>query len=415
MLEAQTKAMYELVSLLHASGQQTEETERIVHKLAGRWGGRVTLLPGWQSSALVSETGSAATLVPVVPDGVAMNRVEAAGWVAQAATDGRISAAEMVDRLKSARALRLASDAAFALACAVGAAALALSFGAIHALTLLIVATSAACGAILRRWIGRMGGSAFLQVFVAALLAGLIGAIGVRLGASSDLRLIAVCPCMVMVPGPHLLNGTLDLLDRRLPLGAARLLFAGLTLAAITAGLLVGLTLLHVTLPPAPPGREVSLAIAVVAGGVAAACYTTFFSLPWRLVGWPVAAAMVVAATRWLVMTEMGVGVVTGAAIAGLVAGTLLTPVSRRRHIPFAGIGFAAVVSLMPGVFVFRMVAGVLLLQGADAASAWTLFEAVVMDGVTAVLVIAALTLGIVVPKHIYDAVATRRRQDVSA
>jgi uncharacterized membrane protein YjjB (DUF3815 family) len=186
-------------------------------------------------------------------------------------------------------------------------------------------------------------------------------------------------------------------------------------LAAITAGLLIGLMPLDVTLPPAPPSREAPLAIVVAAGGVAAACYATFFSLPWRLVGWPVAAAMVVAAVRWFAMTEMGVGTLTGAAIAGLVAGTLLTPVSRRRHIPFAGIGFAAVVSLMPGVLIFRMVAGVLLLEGAGPVPAWAAFEAVVTDGLTAVLVIAALTLGIVVPKHLYDAVAAHRRQGVVA
>jgi uncharacterized membrane protein YjjB (DUF3815 family) len=310
----------------------------------------------------------------------------------------------MVTELQSAGKLPLASDSAFALACAIGAAALALSFGATHWISLLIVAISAGCGGLLRRWIGRVGGSAFLQVFVAAILAGIVGAVGTRLGASSDLRLLAVCPCMVMVPGPHLLNGALDLLEGRLPLGATRLLYATLTLFAISAGLFCGLLPLHVTLPPAPLGRDVPLMIVVLAGGVAAACYATFFSLPRHLIGWPVAAAMLVDGARWLCMTVLHMGPVVGAGVAGLVAGTLLTPVSRRWHLPFAGIGFAAVVSLMPGVFVFRLAAGILDLPHASPTSVPRLIEAIALDGLTAMLIVVALTLGIVMPKHLYDA-----------
>ena len=35
---------------------------------------------------------------------------------------------------------------------------------------------------------------------------------------------LAVCPCMVLVPGPHFLNGIIDLVHGQLSLGAFRLL-----------------------------------------------------------------------------------------------------------------------------------------------------------------------------------------------
>ncbi|SDA35701.1 threonine/serine exporter family protein [Sphingomonas sp. NFR15] len=415
MLQDQTDASGELVAVLHANGQQTAETERILHRLTRTWGEPAVLLPGWQSSAIKdsSLTTGTVTMLAAVPDSVAMNRVAAAGRIAEAARIGRLNPAQMVTELRSVRNLPLASDTAFALASAIGAAALALSFGALHWLTLLVVSLSAGCGAVLRRRIGRAGGSAFLQVFLAALLAGIIGAICVRLGVSSDLRLMAVCPCMVMVPGPHLLNGALDLLDNRLPLGASRLLFATLTLSAIAAGLLCGLLALNVTLPPAPPGRDVPLAIVVIAGGVAAACYSTFFSLPRHLLGWPVFAAMLADAARWAAMTILHLSPAGGAAVAGLIAGLLLVPVSRRWHVPFAGIGFAAIVSLMPGVFVFRMAAGIIALSSAPTTSVPNLIEAVALDGLTAALIIATLTLGIIIPKLFYDALA--RHWGVSA
>ncbi|MGZ5260976.1 MAG: threonine/serine exporter family protein, partial [Burkholderiales bacterium] len=62
--------------------------------------------------------------------------------------------------------------------------------------------------------------------FCAALLAGIIGGLAVRYQLSSSLRLVAVCPCMILVPGPHLLNAAMDLIEGRIHLGAARAVYA---------------------------------------------------------------------------------------------------------------------------------------------------------------------------------------------
>src|SRR5260370_7084580 len=88
-----------------------------------------------------------------------------------------------------------------------------------------------------------------LEPFCAALLAGIIGGFAVRYQLSSPLRLVAVCPCMILVPGPHVLNGMMDLSVARISLGSSRLLYAGLVVLAISAGLLLGLGLLGVSLP----------------------------------------------------------------------------------------------------------------------------------------------------------------------
>jgi uncharacterized membrane protein YjjB (DUF3815 family) len=66
---------------------------------------------------------------------------------------------------------------------------------------------------------------------------------------STALRLVVVCPCMVLVPGPHILNGTLDLIAGRIPLGSSRLIYAGLVVVAISTGLLLGLMLMRASLP----------------------------------------------------------------------------------------------------------------------------------------------------------------------
>jgi len=140
---------------------------------------------------------------------------------------------------------------------------------------------SAALSAVLRRAVARYSANVFIQPFCAALVAGVIGALAVRYQLSSSLRLVAVCPCMVLVPGPHVLNGALDLINGRIHLGAARLIYAALVIVAIWTGLLLGLALLGVSLPVDEAGRTVPLWQDVIAAS-----------------GWPAALCKLPAAPR---------------------------------------------------------------------------------------------------------------------
>src|SRR5215472_15813794 len=119
--------------------------------------------------------------------------------------------------------------------------------------------------------LGRYSTIIFLQPFSAALVAGVVGAFAVRYELSSSLRLVAVCPCMVLVPGSHFLNGMLDLIRGRMNVGAARLTYAVLIMVAISTGLLLGLALLGGSLPVDPPGRALPLWRDVIAASLAVA------------------------------------------------------------------------------------------------------------------------------------------------
>lgn len=182
--------------------------------------------------------------------------------------------------------------------------------------------------------------------------------------------LAAVCPAMVLVPGPHVLNGCLDLADRRVDLGLARLVYALMVILGISAGLLTGLGLGQTSLPVTAVSAAAPQWSDALAAAVVAACYAVFFSLPVRSVG------------------------------------LALIPISAREHRPFAGIGFAAVVSMVPGVYLFRGAAGVLALAGGDSTLATV--SGTLSDLATAVLIVLAMAVGLLLPGRIFRLIGPR-------
>jgi uncharacterized membrane protein YjjB (DUF3815 family) len=74
------------------------------------------------------------------------------------------------------------------------------------------------------------------------------------------------------------------------------------------------------------------------------------------------------------------------------------SPVALRLRLPIAAMAFAAVVSLMPGVFLFRMAAGLATMASLGGDAAPGLADAVLVNAATAVLIILAMGSGLVLP-----------------
>ncbi len=397
-------------TLLLANGQTTEGARLTVEHLSAALGRPAWLRARWGEVTLYPADGGNPAFADVDPSGVDISRVAAAETVVQAACTGTMSPAAALERLREIGRSPPVPLVRFATMAAAGAAALSVIFGAPDVPTVAVVAAVAGLGACLRRSVARLGGNPLLQPLAAALFGGLAAGLVARVGLPVAHRLVAVCPCMVLVPGPHFLNGMIDLVRARIPLGAARLALAGLIVLVICAGLLAGLALAGASFPDSGAARSVPIALDVLAAGVAVAAYASFFNMPWRMVGAPIITGMAAHALRWELL-QLGAGVAGGAFGASLVAGAAMALLSHRLRVPFGAAAFACTVSLIPGVYMFQAASGLVSVVRLGPGAGMAPLLEITADLSTVGLTLLAMAAGLILPKLCADELLTMRRR----
>lgn len=407
--EAALKTTALAATLLFAHGQTTERTVIAAERLGRALGVTVRVLPYWGALTVELDGAPVSQIVPAKPLGIDMGRVLAVTTVIDQVCDGMLPAEAAKSALELAGRLPPASTPRFTLFAALGAASLGVIFGTLDTTSLLLIAASAAIGALVRRWLSGFSNNPLIQPLCAALVAGVVAAAASRFQLSDAITLVAFCPCMVLVPGPHILNGAIDLARTRIALGIVRLAYAGVIVLLICAGDLFGFTAIGANLAIAGSSPPVPLLIDVIAAGCAVAAFGTFFSMPWRLLAFPIAIGMVAHAARWALISIAGGSAPTGALVACMLVSVLATPVADRLHLPFAAVAFSAVVSLMPGFFLFNAATGLaeLVLIGPTAPSA--LLTSNVTSGATAFLIIMAMTFGLILPRMLLERITPSR------
>src|SRR5215813_11906172 len=191
--------------VLFANGQSTDEIISAAERLGKKLDLRARIIPRWGELQLeVGDAGAGSVFTAAAdPTGVDMHRVASAMRAIDDIAAGRLAPTAAMEAVATVAHAPPAPTWLFTLAAAAGATALAVLFGVQHLPAVAIIIVSAAAGAVLRRGLAKYSTNPLVQPFCAALLAGVIGALAVRYELSSSLRLVAVCPCMILVPGPH--------------------------------------------------------------------------------------------------------------------------------------------------------------------------------------------------------------------
>src|SRR3954469_6706543 len=163
-------------ALLFSHGQTTERTVFAAERLGRALGLAVKVLPHWDELIVELDGPPISQVVPAKPLVVDMGRVLAVTTVIHQTWDGTLPAGVAQSALESAGRLPPASMPGFTLFAAVGAASLGVLFGTLDTTSLLLIAASAAIGALVRRWLSGLSHNPLTQPLCAAFIAGVVAA-----------------------------------------------------------------------------------------------------------------------------------------------------------------------------------------------------------------------------------------------
>jgi uncharacterized membrane protein YjjP (DUF1212 family) len=115
----------------------------------------------------------------------------------------------------------------------------------------LVVYLAATIGTLVRQQLGRWHLNQVAVPFLAALVSGVIGGIGMRLHSSSTQYLSLLAPGMILIPGAPLINGIRYAISNNIGMACAKLTFVSFVILVIALGLFTATLITGVGIPVA--------------------------------------------------------------------------------------------------------------------------------------------------------------------
>jgi uncharacterized membrane protein YjjB (DUF3815 family) len=231
----------------------------------------------------------------------------------------------------------------------------------------------------------------------AALIGAVLGGLAIRLDWTQTPELVLIVPALMLVPGPHLLNGVLDLIDNHLPMSMARLGLALGVLLASALGVLIGVELtLH---GPLPDQRAAAIHLRLVSdillAGIVACGFAVFYNTAWRQVAMAALGGMAGHGVRYLAL-EADMTLEAATFLGGLTVGLIAGWIARSSKMPVAVISFAGAVSMLPGLTLYRALAGALQMARVPQQTTPEVVAGTLGNAFQGCLVVCALALGLI-------------------
>jgi uncharacterized membrane protein YjjP (DUF1212 family) len=266
-----------------------------------------------------------------------------------------------------------------------------------------VAGLSTSLGLLARQQLGRLHFNLLTLPLVAALIGAVLGGLAMRFGWTVTPGLALIVPSLMLIPGPHLINGLLDLIDNHIPMALARLGLAASIVVASALGIIIGMELTLWKLPIEGPGvvaQGLNVFSDMFLAGIVTMGFACFYNAAWAHVGLAIVGGMAGHGLRFLVL-EAGWRLEAATFVGGLVVGLVAAWIARSSKIPVAVIAFAGAVTMMPGIQIYRALGGSLQLARTQAEADLASVASTLGFASQACLVVGALSLGLVVGARI--------------
>jgi uncharacterized membrane protein YjjP (DUF1212 family) len=279
----------------------------------------------------------------------------------------------------------------------VAAAALAGLLGAdIGAVIVIGVATG--LGLLARQELGRAHVNFLLLPLTAAFIGAVLGGVAVRLDWTNMPGLALIVPSLMLVPGPHIINGLFDLIDNYIPMSLARLGLSAAILLSSALGIVLGIELVlpsPLSAESAVPTDHLNVFSDMLLAGVATCGFAVFYNAGWMQIAMAVVGGMAGHGVRFLAL-EAGWWPEAATLLGGIAVGAVSGWIARSNRTPVALIAFAGAVTMMPGLQIYRALQGALQLARLKGATDLPSLAETLGDASQAFLVVGALVVGLV-------------------
>lgn len=254
-----------------------------------------------------------------------------------------------------------------------------------------------ALGLVARQDLAKRHFSLLMLPFIAALIGAVVGALAIRCGWTRTPGLIVIVPALMIVPGPHLINGLIDLVDNYISMSLARLSLAAGILLASAAGTVIGMAAVlppETVVPSKPNIGHLNLLSDMVLAGVVTFGFAAFYNVALSHVGLAIVGGAIGHGLRYVAL-DYGWRLAAATFVGSLAVGIVSAIISRSHKVPVAVVAFAGAVTMMPGIQIYRALRGFLQLahDGTNLETA----AATLGDASQAILIVGALALGLVV------------------
>jgi uncharacterized membrane protein YjjP (DUF1212 family) len=266
-------------------------------------------------------------------------------------------------------------------------------------------------GLLARQELERRHFSLLASPLTAALIGAVLGGLAIRLGWTRTPELVLIVPALMLVPGPHLINGLFDLIDNHLPMSLYRLGLAIGILLASALGIVVGMEL---TLPEpflfqqGGAADHLNLVSDMALAGVVTCGFAVFYNTGWQQLWMAMLGGMAGHGLRFLTL-KAGCSLEGATFLGGLTVGAIAAWMARSGRTPVAVIAFAGAVTMIPGLSLYRALGGAMqLARLPDLTDAGAVAETFA-NAFQGCLVVGGLALGLILGARAVLAVVEER------